>query len=82
MTIPTDKKDQGIYHMILADMHRVRALLLNMQTIDAPDTELALREHFSRDQNLTLGKLTEWKTRKPSLYREAMEDFQGQVRKD
>jgi hypothetical protein len=65
--------------MILAEMHRVRALLLNMQTLDPDGTEQALREHLTREQNLALGKLTEWKQRRPEIYRQANEDFQRQV---
>jgi hypothetical protein len=77
---PAGKKEQAIYHLILAEMHRVRALLLNMQTIETDGTEQALREHFSREQNLALGKLTEWKQRRPEIYRQAHEDFQQQTR--
>lgn len=80
MAIPTDKKDRAIYHLILSEMHRLQGIMLNMQTIDTPDTADALREHFAREQNLALGKLTEWRNRRPEIYREASEDFKGQSR--
>ena len=82
MAIPEDKKEGAIYHTILSDMHRLQAVLLNLQTIAAPDTEQALREHFSREQSLVLGRLTEWKQRRPDLYRVASDDFQRQARQD
>ena len=81
MAIPTDKKEQAIYHTILSDMHRLQGVMLNLQTMDNPDTEAGLREHFTREQNLVLGKLMEWKQRRPAVYREANEDFQHQVRR-
>jgi hypothetical protein len=77
---PAGKKEQAIYHMILAEMHRVRALLLNLQTIETEGTEQSLREHFTREQNGGLGKLSEWKQRRPQIYRQAYEDFQQQTR--
>lgn len=80
MAIPTDKKDRAIYHLILSEMHRLQGIMLNVQTIDTPDTADALREHFAREQNLALGKLTEWRNRRPEIYREASEDFKGQSR--
>lgn len=80
VTIPADTKDQAIYHTILAEMHRMHALLLNLQTLPPDETERALAEHFRREQNLTLGKLVEWKGRRPALYREARADFERQVR--
>ena len=79
MTIPADKKDRAIYHLILSEMHRLQGIMLNMQTIDAPDTAEALREHFTREQNVALGKLTEWRNRRPEIYREASEDFKSQA---
>ena len=82
MAAPASKKEQAIYHMILAEMHRVRALLLNMHTIETDGTEQALREHLTREQNVALGKLTEWKQRRPEMYRQANEDFQQQIRSD
>lgn len=75
MTTPTDKKDQAIYHTILAEMHRVQAMLLNLQTLDTPSTAAGLRDHFSREQNLALGKLNEWRGRRPEIYRQASENF-------
>ena len=78
--IPETTKDQAIYHTILAEMHRLHSVMLNMRTLDDPDTAAALREHFTRDQNLALAKLMEWKTRRPEIYRQANEDFQHQVR--
>ncbi len=79
MTIPTDKKDQAIYHTIMGEMHRMRGVMLNMQTLDTPDTESALREHFGREQNLVLGRLMEWKQRRHAIYQQAHEDFQRQI---
>lgn len=79
MTIPTDTKDRAAYHTILSDMHRLHATMLNLQTIGDPHTGEALREHFSREQQLTLAKLTEWRQRRPEIYREASADFEGQI---
>jgi hypothetical protein len=81
MTVPEDKKDQAIYHTILSDMHRLQATMLNLQTITDPDTAEALREHFTREQNLALARLNEWRQRRPELYREAGADFQHQIRR-
>lgn len=81
MVIPADKKDQAIYHTILADMHRLHAITLNMQTIDSPEMAAGLREYFTRDQSLTLGRLTEWRNRRQDVYREASEDFAHQIRR-
>lgn len=81
MTIPTDKKEQAIYHTILAEMHRMHAVMLNLQTMAGDQTDQALREHFTREQNLTLGKLMEWKQRRAALYQQATDDFQQQVRR-
>ena len=81
MAIPTDVKEQAIYHTILSEMHRLHGVLLNMQTIQTGETEHALREHFTREQNLSLAKLMEWKQRRPDVYRAANEDFQNQVRR-
>jgi len=79
MTIPEDTKDQAIYHTILSEMHRIRGVLLNLQSIDVPETAQALREHFTREQNLVLGRLMEWKRRRPDIYRQANDDFQHQI---
>lgn len=81
MSIPTDKKDQAIYHTVLSELHRVQGILLNLQTLDDASTAEGLRDHFTRDQTLTLGKITEWKLRRPEIYRQANEDFQQQVRR-
>lgn len=81
MGIPEDTKDRAIYHTILSDMHRLQAMMLNLQTIADPDTEDALREHFTREQTLALARLTEWRQRRPELYGEAGEDFQHQIRR-
>lgn len=81
MAIPTGTKDQAIYHTILSDLHRMQATLLNMKVLDEPTTAEALREHFARQQSVTLGKLTEWRQRRPDLYRQAQDDFQQQVRR-
>jgi hypothetical protein len=81
MTVPTEKKEQAIYHTILSDMHRLHAVMLNIQTLTDPYTEEGLREHFTREQNVLLGKLSEWRGRRADVYRQANEDFQGQVRR-
>ena len=62
-------------------MHRVHSILLNLQTLAADGTEKSLREHFTREQNVTLGRLTEWKQRRPEIYRQANDDFQSQVKR-
>ena len=79
MSIPTDKKEQAIYHTILSELHRVQGILLNLQTLDEASTAEGLRDHFTRDQTLTLGKVNEWKLRRPDIYRLASDDFQQQV---
>jgi hypothetical protein len=79
MTIPSDKKDQAIYHTILSELHRVQGILLNLQTLDEASTAEGLRDHFARDQTLALGRVNEWKLRRPEIYRQASEDFQRQV---
>jgi hypothetical protein len=76
MTVADEKKNEAVYHSILAEMHRLRALLLNMQTIDLDSTEEGVRAHLSREQTLVLGKLTEWRQHRPQIYRKAEEDFQ------
>lgn len=81
MTERDDKKDRAIYHTILGDMHRLQGIMLNLQTLDNPDTAEGLRDHFRREQNLILGRLTEWKGRRPDVYQQASEDFQNQVRR-
>ncbi len=80
MSIPTGIKDQAIYHTILSDLHRMQAILFNMRVLSEPSTAAALREHFAREQSVTLGKLSEWRQRRPDIYREAQSDFQRQVR--
>lgn len=79
MARPRSTKDRTIYHTILSDLHRMQATLLNMQVLDEPTTAAALREHFTRQQSITLGKLTEWRQRRPEIYRQAQEDFQQQI---
>jgi hypothetical protein len=79
VTIPQDKKDQAIYHTILSELHRVQGIQLNLQTLNEASTAEGLRDHFTRDQTLTLGKVNEWKRRRPDIYRQASEDFQQQV---
>jgi hypothetical protein len=79
MPIPTGRKDQAIYHTILADMHRLRATALNLATIESGDMEQSLREHFTRDQTVLLGKLSEWRIHRPEIFREAEEDFKHQT---
>jgi hypothetical protein len=80
MAIPEDKKAQAVYHTILAEMHRLHAMLLNLQTLDTVSTEASLRDHFTREQNLSLGKLSEWRTRRPDIYAAASEAFKEQIR--
>ncbi|HEX6510615.1 MAG TPA: hypothetical protein VF221_23550 [Chloroflexota bacterium] len=79
MTNPTEKKDQAIYHTMLSEMHRLQGILLNLQTLDEQSTAEGLRDHFAREQTLTLGKLAEWRQRRPDIYRQANDDFQHQV---
>jgi hypothetical protein len=79
MAIPSEKQDRAIYHAILAEMHRLQSVLLSLQTHDDPDTVAAMREHFGLQQSVTLGKLSEWRQRRPDIYREAEADFKGQV---
>jgi hypothetical protein len=80
MTIPEETHDQAVYHVILAEMHRLRAIMLNLSAAQDPATAESLREHFTREQSLTLGKLAEWRSHRPQIYREACEDFKNQVR--
>jgi hypothetical protein len=82
MPVPTDKKEQAIYHTILSEMHRLHATLLNLQTLDDPSTAESLRDHFTREQNLSLGKLSEWKKRRQDIYDQAFADFEQQVRRE
>lgn len=82
MAIPSEKKERAIYHMILSEMHRLQGLMLNMQTVEVPEAEEALQEHYSRQQNLALGKLTEWRRRRPEVFREAEGDFRAQVQSE
>lgn len=77
--IPTNTKDQAIYHTILSDMHRLRAGMLNLQALEDPDTARSLREHFQREQNVTLARLSEWRQRRPQIYEQASADFEKQV---
>jgi hypothetical protein len=80
MTVPEDTKDRAIYHTVLSDMHRLQAIMLNLQTIDSPDTEKSLREHFGRERSLVLARLSEWKQRRPAIYQQAGEDFKSQIK--
>lgn len=81
MAIPEDTKARAIYHTILSDLHRVQSILLNLQTLEADGTTEGLRDHFTRDQTLVIGRLNEWRGRRPDIYREANDDFQHQVRR-
>jgi len=74
-----DKKERAIYHTILSDMHRLQSAMLSLQTLDDPTTAESLGEHFRREQNIALAKLSEWKQRRPEIYRRASEDFARQV---
>jgi hypothetical protein len=80
VAIPEDKRDRAVYHTILSDMHRLQATFLNLQNISDPDTAEGLREHFAREQGVLLGKLSEWRQRRPQLYEQASRDFEAQVR--
>ena len=79
MAVPDDKKDAAIYHTILADMHRLRATMLNIQSIDQGDTEAALRDHFGREQTVLLGKLREWRGHRAAIFKQAEADFALQI---
>jgi hypothetical protein len=79
MTVPVDLKDRAIYHIILSDMHRLQATMLNLQSIASGATEEALREHFGREQSILLGKLREWRQHRATIFRDAEVDFAGQV---
>lgn len=79
MPPPEDKKERAIYHTVLAEMHRMQGILLNMQTLDDAQTAAALRDHFGREQNLVLAKLNEWRQRRPDIYRQAQDDFRHQA---
>lgn len=76
MKAADEKKNEAVYHSILAEMHRLRALLINMQTIDLDSAEEGVRAHLRREQTIVLGKLTEWRQHRPQIYRKAEEDFQ------
>jgi len=76
MTPPTDTKDRAIYHQILSDMHRLQSLMLTLKSLDHDSTEEGLRAHFSREQNVILGKLSEWRGRRPHIYQQAGDDFE------
>jgi hypothetical protein len=82
MSAPEDAKDRAVYHTILSDMHRIQAAIFNLQSLQDPDTAKALREHFSREQNIALARLHEWKQRRPEIHRRATEDFQTQSDRD
>lgn len=79
MPPPAGKKDAAAYHTILSDLHRLHALMLNMQTIDDPFSEKSLREHFSREHTVITGRLNEWKLRRRPIYDQAYTDFQQQL---
>lgn len=78
MALPEDKKDRSIYHTILAEMHRLQSILLGLQAADDPNTASAMQEHFGLQRSITLGRLTEWRQRRPEIYREAEADFKVQ----
>lgn len=69
-------KDRAVYHQILAEMHRIRSIMLNLTTLDDPGAETGIREHLTREQNLALGRLNEWRLRRPQIYKQAQDDFQ------
>jgi hypothetical protein len=79
MAVPDNKKDAAIYHTILADMHRLRGTMLNLQCIDQGDTEAALRDHFGREQTVLLGKLREWRGHRAAIFKQAESDFSRQI---
>ena len=76
MSPDASAKDRAVYHQILSEMHRIRSIMLNMTTLDDPSTESSIREHMTREQNLALGRLQEWRQRRPQIYKVAEEDFQ------
>jgi hypothetical protein len=78
MAIPVDRKERAIYHIILADMHRLRGVMLNLEQADQTEAESHLREHFGRELSILLGKLAEWRQHRSSLYAEAEKDFRRQ----
>ena len=79
MPLPATAKDRAIYHTILSDMHRLRATILNLQTIETGETEESLRDHFGREQRILTAKLSEWRTHRPAIFRDVEADFDGQV---
>lgn len=79
MAVPEEMRERAIYHLILADMHRLQGTLLQLKTAADAETAAALQEHFGRDRDIVLGRLAEWRQRKPDTYREAHEDFRRQI---
>jgi hypothetical protein len=71
----SDLKDQVVYHSIMAELHRLQAITINLRTLDDPYTSEALSDHFRREQSLVLGKLAEWRRRCPAIHASASEDF-------
>jgi hypothetical protein len=79
MPIPAGRKDRAIYHIILADMHRLRGVMLNLEEVEGAESEGHMREHFGRELSILLGKLAEWRQHRSALYAEAEKDFQSQT---
>ncbi len=77
MPVPEDRKDAAAYHTIMAEMHRLQAVMISLASVVEDERAEALREHFGREQRLTMGKLTEWRGRRPQIYAEASRDFAG-----
>ena len=74
---PANAKERAIFHVILAEMHRAQACVYNLQSLSDPDTEAGLREHFTREQTLALGRISEWRQRRPQIYRMAAVEFKA-----
>jgi hypothetical protein len=78
VAIPGDRRERAIYHIVLADMHRLRGVMLNLEAVEHGETEEALREHFGRELTVLLGKLAEWRLRRSAIFAQAERDFKAQ----
>lgn len=77
-----EKRDRAIYHTILADLHRMQAAMLHLQTLDNPDVADGLREYFLRERGIASGRLREWEQRRPEIYRRAGETYRRRLAED
>ncbi|HZU13205.1 MAG TPA: hypothetical protein VFB58_10240 [Chloroflexota bacterium] len=75
-----ERRDQAAYHAILSDLHRVQSAILSLQTLDSPHTAESLRDYFTRERSIALGRLREWEQRRPDVYRLAGEAFRREGR--